>query len=506
MHRILTSAQMREMERAFYDSGVPSLLLMEQAAAGLVQGIGMLLGSCRDKRVLFVCGRGNNGGDGLAAARMLLKAGGKPEILLAGSPVTADAQANLQYANALDIAVHACCEEALQDLSQTRWDAVVDALFGTGFSRKPEGDARQIIGFINGLDAPVVAADLPSGLNGDTGDCPGVAVRADLTVTFHAPKAGMLLKETRALAGNILVADIGIPEAVAASYVDSQPEPIPTMMTPDCLRAALPPRAVTAHKGLCGRVLLYAGSPGFAGAAALAAKACLMAGAGLVTVVTDEAIIPIIQTLVPNATCVPANEVLSLSLPRHDVLAAGCGLGQSSRAYEILTALYNPEVPSVLDADAINLMAKHGAMKVGRGTVITPHPGEAARLLACPVQDILADPVAAAGALQTAHGCVVLLKNHASVLHSGDRIAINGYAAPALAKGGSGDALTGMIAALMAQRLCQGDLFIAAQVASLWMSLAARTAAKRLGERSVLTGDVLDSLGEALNTPDDILL
>ena len=264
----------------------------------------------------------------------------------------------------------------------------------------------------------------------------------------------------------------------------------------------IPPRAADAHKGTAGRVLLYMGSFGMAGAAAMAARAALRAGAGLVTVAAPREIIPVLQTLVPNAMCVPA-ETLAERIPAHDALAAGCGLGQSPETRAILSHLLAAEKgPAVLDADALNLLAAESFVLPSE-TALTPHPGEAARLLNVPVEQVLEDVPAAARRLSERFGAVALLKNHVSAAAHGDSVWLQPHGAPSLAKGGSGDALTGILAALCADAtVCAGmpdPLLARAALASLWLGLAGEKAMALYGDRSALTGEVIDFLPAVLN-------
>ena len=233
------------------------------------------------------------------------------------------------------------------------------------------------------------------------------------------------------------------------------------------LPAMLGRRSRDAHKGDCGRILIYAGSLGMAGAAAMAFKACLRAGAGLVTVACPENIVPVIQTLVPNALCIPA-ETLPDKLPRYDVLAAGCGLGQSAGVWEQLIQLSGRGGCVIWDADALNLLSRHPEFIFSGPAVITPHPGEAARLLGSDVQAVLDTPMDTARCLALKYHCIAVLKGATTVITDGTRFALNVVGTPGMAKGGSGDALTGMIAAL-AYRLAP---FTAAQAACLWHGMA----------------------------------
>lgn len=489
----VTAAQMRAMEEKALDNGVSSLLLMERAAQCTLDALEELIGGIRSKRVLFVCGSGNNGGDGLAAARILLRRGGRPIIAMCSAPNTNDARTNAAFLDALGVPVHVVKDP--EHLSGNTFDAIVDCIFGTGLSRPPEGLPAAMIAFINAYPAPVLSVDVPSGADASTGHVYEPCVKANATVVLHCHKVGLLTGPARAFAGKITAADIGLP----AQHVDAYAalDDWPTVAEASDLAGLLPARALTAHKGDAGRVLILAGSFGMTGAAAIAAQAALTAGAGLVTVAAGEDIIPIIQQLVPNATCMPLGRATQ-SPPLHDVLLAGCGLSREPLMWDRLMALYTPGKPTVLDADALNLLSEHPGFKLSRDTLITPHPGEAARLLHTDISAVTDDLPGAARALYERYGATMLLKSHASVAFDGERMAINAVAAPSLSKGGSGDMLAGILAGLLAQGKPAPDMLKTAQAASLWMSLAANRAARKLGELSVLSGDVLSSLGPVL--------
>ena len=479
MLTVVTPSEMRKLERRAFQGGVSSLLLMENAARALVEELIGLLGSAKGKTVLFFCGSGNNGGDGLAAARLFYLLGGKAFICLSGEAKTPDALTNLSYAQALRLPI----VRDLADLPVP--DAVVDALFGTGLDRAPEGRQAELIDTINRYQVPVVCADVPSGLEAQTGQAYGHCVRATRTVTFQFPKTGLYLTQSPDNVGELVVRDIGIPSV----FFD---EPGMTVLEDWELRSRLPRRSLAAHKGSNGRVLLYAGSAGMAGAAAMAALACLRSGAGLVTIACQEELIPVLQVLVPGAQCQPIHRVLKQA-PAHNVLLAGCGLGQEAVVWDNLMCLYDPAIPTVMDADVLNLLAKSPRM-LGNQTIITPHIGEAGRLLSWPLHAVMASMPEAARILHGKYGCVVALKSHCSVITDGTLTALNTVGTPALAKGGSGDALAGLMAGLLAQGM---PPFEAARTACLWLGKAGRMAEEKFGLHSALTTDVLTMLGEA---------
>ena len=494
VYPVLTPADMRRTEQKAFDCGVPSLLLMEHAAMAVVEELEEALGGdCRGKNVLFLCGKGNNGGDGLAAARLFNMRGGIAAVWLCGAPQTENAKINLKWLEATNARVmnlEKLPEDQLPFMSK-EWDRVydgcVDALLGTGSRGAPDGLLSRVISSLP-LHGPVIAVDIPSGIDGTTGDTPGAFVRANATVTFHAPKPGLYLTREREAVGKIVVADIGLQGMDLPCddlHLNCQ------VMTAKALRR-LPKRSLNAHKGDCGRVLIYAGSPGMAGAAAMCAQAAITAGAGLTTIACGREILPILQTLVPGAMCVDTMDAIRQP-PVYDVLAVGCGLGQSEETWANILKLWNPEKPSVWDADGLNLLAKH-PITLGNNAVITPHIGEAARLLKVDAAEILQDRLAAARQLAEIFGCTAVLKSDVSVIcdvrDRRPRYFLNAVGSPALAKGGSGDALTGILAVLLQGR----NPADAAALACLWHGVAGVMGARMYGERELTTQQLIGCL------------
>ncbi len=468
-------------------------------------------GTCEGKRVLFLCGTGNNGGDGFAAARLFLRRGGKPTVWMLNEPKTADAKTNLQWLRLLPeveiVNFTSACETgaSLDDPSLRHpFDAYVDALLGTGFRGKPEGLLPAMMAVphrFNKMDdpVPVIAVDIPSGIDGKTGATYGAFVCADITVTFNAPKPGLYLTQRREAVGKIVVADIGLrdmkPWHNDPLLIDN-PEINCETLLPASLRL-LGKRALQAHKGDCGRVLIYAGKMGMTGAAAMCAKAAVAAGAGLTTIACEKEIIPILQTLVPNAMCIEIGEAVQ-NPPAYDVFAVGCGLGQSEEIWQNILKLWDVEKPSVWDADALNLLAKH-EMKLGEKAVITPHPGEAARLLGWRISEIMADRLKAARALAEKYECAAILKSDVSVIcgtEGGElKYYLNTVGTPALAKGGSGDALTGILAAVLGD---SGFSYLdAAALACLWHGMAGIVGEEKFGQRELTTDQLISCLHDA---------
>lgn len=485
MHRTIEPAEMQRIERAAFTQGVPSILLMEQAAQAVARTLEDMLGDCEGRHVLFVAGCGNNGGDALAAARLFDKMGGKATVWLPMGCKTPDALSNLAYLK-LNPLITVIEGELPSDALYI--DAIVDGLLGTGLKNAPEGAALEAIRFINRQDVPVLAIDVPSGMDAQTGTAQEDAcVHADCTVTFHRAKTGLYVTNRRAYVGELVIADIGLPDIC---------DDAPGYLVPDDfdLPRFLPPRTRDMHKGACGRVVLYAGSMGMSGAAAMAGRASLRAGAGLATVICPQEVMPILQTQLPNAMCVDRTRLPGY-VPQHDAYVFGCGIIEDDRAWQDILSLHDESVPIVWDAGALNLLALH-PMDIGKNTVLTPHAAEAARLLGCTLAAILSDPVSAAKAIVRKYNCgVVALKAATTVVTDGERVSLNVIGTPALAKGGSGDALAGILGALLAGGV---PPFEAAQGACLWHGMAGLKAEEKFGQRGVLTGDVADALGACL--------
>ena len=504
---ILTPNDTRRIEQKAFDLGVPSLLLMEHAAMAVVDELEKALGgTCNGKQVLFLCGTGNNGGDGFAAARLFVQRGGTATVWLLNEPKTPDAKTNLQWLRLLpevEIVNVASVLEAGKSLDDLRrpFDAYVDALVGTGFRGKPEGLLAKMIAIphrFTSIDShiPVIAVDIPSGIDGATGETPGSFVCADVTVTFNTPKPGLYLTQHREAVGKIVAADIGLWDMKHwpnDPLLIDNPEINCETLLPAYLRL-LGSRSLNAHKGDNGRVLIYAGKMGMAGAAAMCAKAAVTAGAGLTTIACEKEIIPILQTLVPNAMCVDIRDAIKHP-PAYDVFAVGCGLGQSEEIWQNILKLWDVEKLSVWDADALNLLAKH-KMKLGEKAVITPHLGEAARLLGWPVHEIMADRLKAARALAEKYKCAAVLKSDVSVIcgtEGGElKYYLNTVGSPALAKGGSGDALTGILAAMLHEKQPE-----TAALACLWHGMAGVVGEEKFGQRELTTDQLISCLHEA---------
>ena len=504
---VFTPKQMRAAEKTAFDKGVHPLLLMEDAARSIIDRLRRIMGSLTDKSFLILAGPGNNGGDGTAIARLLLRYTRRVHVLFPEYPKTESHLAQLRYYQALDGAcsfLKAGTEAAEIErlILSSEPDCVIDALYGTGFHGKAEGITLQVIQAVNRFSFPhVISVDIPSGMNGETGetvyaDNGPCCIRATHTMMLGVWKKGLLNTRHTDLCGKITLCPIDLPlfEAPTASC----------LITKKAF-GWIAPRESSVHKGSAGRVLFYAGSMGMCGAAAMAARAALTAGAGLVTILCTKDIMPILQTLVPNAMCLDIDDALSSGrLPPHDVLAAGCGIGRSENAIERLRLLISGETsPVILDADGLNILAQT-QFDLPENTLLTPHPAEAARLMGVPTEDILSDLQGSALALTGRYGVPVLLKSHVSVAAWSAQTIWQRHGSPLLAKGGSGDALCGIIAALAAdRRVCSGSssaerLMRIAALSSMWLGLSAEAAAPCYLDRCALTSDILSHMPKVL--------
>ncbi|MGR8921830.1 MAG: NAD(P)H-hydrate dehydratase [Gammaproteobacteria bacterium] len=481
------AAATRAIDRAAIEqAGIPGLELMRRAGAS---AFGELVRRWpRARRLAVVCGGGNNGGDGFVIARLAQAEGLDVAIHFYGSAgrLGADARTCLEDATAAGLVIGG--PAATLD----RPDVVVDALFGTGLDRAPAGEAGAAIDAINAAGCPVLAVDVPSGLNASTGGVPGTAVRADVTVTYIAVKPGLLTGHGPALCGTLVFARLEVPPSCRAS-VAATAESLDYAGVVD----AFPPRRATAHKGDFGHVLVVGGAPGFAGAARMAAEAAARTGAGLVSVATAPGHAAIINAGRPELMVhgVTGAAALRPLAGRASVVALGPGLGQDPWARELAAAVRDLRLPQVCDADGLNLLAADPDHDPAR--VLTPHPGEAARLLGCDTGRIQADRLGAARELASRYGGVTVLKGAGTVVAAADRrpVVIRG-GNPGMASGGMGDVLTGVIAALVAQGR---PLFEAAAIGACVHAEAADRAAREGGQRGLLAGDLAGHLRAAVN-------
>ncbi|HRG15195.1 MAG TPA: NAD(P)H-hydrate dehydratase [Pseudomonadota bacterium] len=439
------------------------------------------------RRIAVVCGSGNNGGDGYVVATLARAGGWQVALIRIGAEPEREpavqALAQWREGGGVDADGLAALAEA---------DVVVDALFGIGLDRAPEGAACEAIDAMNRAGKPVFALDVPSGLNADTGQAPGACVRAASTLSFIAWKRGSWTGVAAAMCGERELAGLDVPEAAFADVAADG-----ALMRSSVLKHALPPRVRDAHKGRAGHVLVVGGDSGFGGAASIAASAAARAGAGLVSVATRTEHVPALLARQPElmARGVSSANELDALIDRVDVIALGPGLGQSPWSLALAQRACASGKPLVLDADALNLLAMR-RIEPGGECLLTPHPGEAARLLGTTTDDIARDRFAAVRALAEQFDAVVVLKGAGSLIADVDgAVRLCPYGNPGMASGGMGDALTGVVAALWAQgRPC----FDAAHVGVLVHALAGDRAA-RAGERGLLASDLIAELRAVVN-------
>ena len=500
MPRLLTSVEVRQLDRLAAEKyGVPVSVLMENAGRAVAEAAAP---RCVSGRAIVFAGTGNNGGDGFVAARLLAERGLKVEVWLAGDAqrLQGEARANFDKAAALRIPLLLAEPPKAQS-----GDVIVDALLGTGLTRPAEGRYADGIAAINqgrSAGARVIAVDVPSGLDADSGRPLGPCVVAQLTVTMGVPKPGLCQEPGAALVGELVVADIGFPPAALAE-IPSKLE----LLDEASVRKLFAPRARDSNKGSYGHLLVCAGSPGKAGAASLCVGAALRSGAGLVTLASRPAVTEQLWTAHPEAMTVPLNWTGALGTPDvtplaaallgKSAFAAGPGIPRGPHTAEALAELLASFTgPSVLDADALNAFAEQPELlrRAGGPLVLTPHPGEMSRLCGKPVADIQADRLGIAKSFAAERGVTLVLKGARTVVAAADGAAwIVPTGNPGLATGGTGDVLCGLIGGLLAQGLPPAE---AARTGAYIHGLAGDLAARTHGERGLVAGDVIQSIAE----------
>ena len=509
--RVLNAAQMREADRRTIEEiGIPSLVLMENAGRQVVAAMEAMHNDLLERQVAVLCGRGNNGGDGFVIARTLVQRGVAVAVFLMGrvADVRGDARTNLEILGRLGITVVEVADSQAWELhlaEVTDCTLIVDAIFGTGLNTPISGYLESVIADVNASGIPIVAVDLPSGLSADTADTIGDSIEAGLTVTLGAPKLPLVLPPAETRAGDIVIADIGIPGDIFEALDGPRIE----LLTRATMRELIPPRMPDSHKGDYGRVLVVAGSRGKTGAAHLAAVGALRSGAGLVTVATPSHAQAIVSTMGPEYMTEAIEETPDgldpsvvdriLELAR-DVVAIGPGLGPAEGTKRFVQALVDrATMPLVIDADGLNAFAGDPdrlAGREGRPVIITPHPGEMARLVGMSTDEVQSSRVEIARNFAIAHHVFVVLKGHRTLIATPDeKIFINPTGNPGMATGGTGDVLTGMIAAWLAQLL---DAEAACKLAIYLHGMAGDLAEADEGEVAMTAADLAGHLGDAV--------
>jgi len=506
--KIVSGQDMQDMDRrAIGEFGIPGLTLMENAGRACADAISEAFGPGAGKRALVVAGKGNNGGDGYVIARLLKERGWDAPVLLLAAPtgITGDAATNLALLDQGSVILAPVGVELPATLFREA-TLIVDALLGTGVKSEVVGAYRTAIELINASGRPVVAVDIPSGIDAGSGRVLGVAVRADLTVSFALAKLGNVLYPGSELCGRLVVADIGMPpqvvaEAPGCEFVDFA-----------CARRLFRPRGVLAHKGSAGHCLVIAGSVGKSGAAFMAATSALRTGAGLVTLAVPAALNPILEAKTTEVMTLPvgnggaahlqagAAAALLREAGTRDAVALGPGIGLApSTAYLVRSLVASLPGPLVLDADGLNAVAAASEVlqqRRGRVTLLTPHPGEMARLTGLSVPEVEADRIGVAREFAMRFQVHLILKGARSISAAPDgSISINGSGNQGMASGGMGDVLTGVVVSLLGQgyppfEACQLGAFVHGYAADLLLG--------EKGTQGMSATDVQEALPGAL--------
>ena len=507
--KVLTAAQMREVDRRTIEMGVPGVVLMENAGGRVVEFLEETFAPLGDQRIVIFCGKGNNGGDGMVVARHLFARYG-PQVLyvvLVGSPEAMKGEAAENYGRLVE-----CGCPVLRELPAESGGVtlVIDALLGTGLSGPARGEMLEAIRRINtGFPgARIVAVDIPSGLASDTGRRLGASVRADYTVTFTAPKVGQVLPPNCEQVGELLVRDIGSPPEL----FENDDSIFLSLVACAQFRRLLAPRPRAAHKGSFGHVLVIGGSCGKTGAPAMSGMAALRAGAGLVTVASTERALPVIASHAPELMTELLAETAagSISIQAFDsgvlpqiaknktVVAIGPGMTTDPETVAVVRRAFQDFAqPMVVDADGLNALAGAEWNGAGRLRVLTPHPGEMSRLVGKPIAEIEDDRVGIARAFACGRQVHLVLKGYRTLLAFPDgRVWINPTGSPAMATGGTGDILTGLIAGFLAQFPRDVEQAVAAAV--YLHGLSGEIGAGELGEKCLIATDLLRYLPAAM--------
>jgi ADP-dependent NAD(P)H-hydrate dehydratase / NAD(P)H-hydrate epimerase len=498
---VLTPAEAAELDRATQARGTPAEHLMEAAGREVTDAALRLMGGAYGRRAVVVCGKGNNGGDGLVAARYLDGAGVRATMLIFEQGLREPAASNLERLEHTGVRRRPFSADAVER-ELARSDVAVDAIFGTGFRGIPEGPHAQAIAALNASSTPVVAVDIPSGVDGTTGAVGGEAVRADLTVTFGAPKPGLVLLPGAAFAGIVEVEPIGLPDDLIRGDL--------LLVEAGDVAAIVPEREPDTHKRSAGFAVVVGGSRLMTGAPALAGSAAYRVGAGLVAVAVPDGVVQVVQGALREAVFVGLPETddgtaaggsarLDQVLGQAGALAIGPGMTTDERTSAWIRELVrSSEIPVVLDADGLNAFAGRADDLADRKAdlILTPHAGEFSRLAEIPPGDVATDRVRHVRELAARTSSTVLLKGSRTLVATADGVVrINPTGGSYLATGGTGDVLTGMIAGLVARGCSVAD---AGSAAAFVHGLAGRIAADRRGDGATAV-DVLDAVPDAMS-------
>lgn len=507
----VTPDQMKEIdEYTINEIGIPGTVLMENAALAVVNEIIKDFGSVKDKEICVVAGRGNNGGDAFAIARHLFNKGAKvANILLAEKDtVSGDAHVNLEILdkmkiNTIEVKNSSDLEEFKVILEKA--EIVVDGIFGTGLKRDIEGLNKEVVNFINSIGKPVIAIDIPSGINGETGEIAGVCIKAYKTVTFAFPKIGHFVHPGCDYTGELVVADISIPQKALNNMEINH-----YSIDEEYVSKLIPKRRPDSNKGSYGKVLVVTGSVGMTGAGCLSGGAALRTGAGLVYLAVPASLISIYETGLIEAVKIPLDDIggvisgssmaeIQRQFEKMDVIAVGPGLSTSGDVGQVVAGIVKGSTkPLVLDADGINAIAKDVSVlkKKSVQLVITPHPGEMARLTGTSVEEIQKNRIKAAREFSKNFEVITVLKGSRTIVASPDgRVYINTTGNSGMATGGTGDVLTGVISSFIGQGLEP----LEAAVAGVYVhGLSGDIAAESIGEHGLTAGDLVEKLPLAI--------
>ncbi|KXG74457.1 bifunctional ADP-dependent NAD(P)H-hydrate dehydratase/NAD(P)H-hydrate epimerase [Thermotalea metallivorans] len=510
--KVVDGIEMKKLDRkAMEEYGIPGVILMEHAGMAVTEEILKDLAHQENKEIVIVCGTGNNGGDGVVAARHLHQKGFPVKVRIIGdiARISEDAKINCDILKKLRVDIKTIIDfKDVPKLSEelSRCGVIVDAIFGTGLNKEVQGLTREVILAVNRTNTYVLSIDIPSGVRASDGHICGIAVKADKTVVLQLPKIGNIQFPGADYAGEMVVKDIGIPhEAIEKSNF-----PI-NLITADMVQAILPQRRKDTHKGNYGKAYIVAGSTGMTGAAMLTCEAVLRSGAGLLKVAIPQSLNNIMEVRLTEAITVPLPElkkgVVGISdiekiiktMQESDVIAVGPGSGQTRELEEVLRNIFEAAtIPIVLDADALNALAhRQEILKlIKSAAVLTPHTGEMSRLTNIPVEEINRNRIQIALEFAKKWNVILILKGARTIVASPDgKVFVNTTGNPGMATAGSGDVLTGIVTGLLAQ----GIQPIKAAIAAVYLhGVAGDRAAARLGEYGLIAGDIVLELPYAI--------
>lgn len=509
--KVVTAEEMRRIdEETIHGIGIPGIVLMENAGLGVVNAIEKNFNTPNIKKVSILVGKGNNGGDGLVIARHLRNKGYDINIYLLSSPdkFQGDALTNLQIAQHTGLHIETVLSESDLENQKTNIvnsDLIIDAIFGTGLTGAIRGTPAKVINFLNNTGLPIVAVDLPSGLDADTGKVEGECIKANLTVTMGLPKRGLLLYPGASFVGKLEIADIGIPSSV----IESQEIKVNLLMANNVVK--LPKRPRDSHKGNFGRVLVLGGSVGLTGAAVMASESAIRSGAGLVTLGIPKSLNPIMEIKLTEVMTLPLPETENYAFSKSsydsimkivnnfDVIAIGPGISRDPETSWLVRELCkNINKPKVIDADGLNAISEDKSVlkDIDNKTIFTPHPGEMARLIDKTIPDVQSDRIGVAQKFANETGIILVLKGVPTVIaEPSGELYLNTTGNPGLASGGTGDVLTGIIAGFIAQGLSLKDSAI---LGVYIHGFAGDLAAEELGEPGLIAGDLIKCIPKAI--------